>query len=100
MMNLDLEEVYTFKLTSGEELVGKVVSLTDSYVELSHPLSIAPNHQGMGLMPSMFTAEPERNVRLNTSAVTMYGETVDAVRLKYIEATTGIATPSKKIVLG
>ncbi len=51
-------------------------------------------------MPSMFTAEPERNVRLNTNAVTMYGETVDAVRLKYIEATTGIATPSKKIVLG
>jgi hypothetical protein len=38
MMNLDLEEVYTFKLTSGEELVGKVVSLTDSYVELSHPI--------------------------------------------------------------
>ncbi len=100
MMNLNLEEVYTFKLTSGEELVGKVVSVNDSYVELSHPLSIAPNHQGMGLMPSMFTAEPDKNVRLNTNAVTMHGETVDAVRLKYIEATTGIATPSKKIVLG
>lgn len=100
MKQLELDEVYTFKLTSGEELVAKVVSQADDSVELSHPLSIAPNHQGMGLMPSMFTAEPEKTVWLNTSTVTMYGVTVDAIRSKYIEATTGIATPSKKIVLG
>jgi hypothetical protein len=100
MNKLELDEVYTFKLTSGEEMVAKVVAQTDSTVELSHPLSVAPNHQGMGLMPSMFTAEPDKNVQLNTNTVTMYGVTVDAIRSKYIEATTGIATPSKKIVLG
>lgn len=100
MNKLELDEVYTFKLTSGEEMVAKVVSQTDNTVELSHPLSVAPNHQGMGLMPSMFTAEPDKNVQLNTNTVTMYGVTVDAIRSKYIEATTGIATPSKKIVLG
>ena len=100
MKQLELDEVYTFKLASGEELVAKLVSQSDNSIELSHPLSVAPNHQGMGLMPSMFTAEPEKNVWLNTNTVTMYGVTVDAIRSKYIEATTGIATPSKKIVLG
>lgn len=100
MKQLELDEVYTFKLTSGEEVVAKVVSQNETAVELSHPLSVAPNHQGMGLMPSMFTAEPDHNAWLNTNTVTMYGVTVDSIRSKYIEATTGIATPSKKIVLG
>lgn len=100
MKNIELNEVYTFKLTSGEEVISKVVALNDTTMELSNPLSVAPNHQGMGLMPSMFTAEQDKNVTLNTNMVTMYAETADQVRIKYIEATTGITTASKKIVLG
>lgn len=100
MKNIELNEVYTFKLTSGEEVISKVVSINDTTMELSNPLSVAPNHQGMGLMPSMFTAEQDKNVTLNTNMVTMYAETADQVRIKYIEATTGITTASKKIVLG
>ena len=100
MKKLDLNEVYTFKLTSGEEVIAKVVDQTDTSVELSDPLSVAPNPQGMGLMPSMFTAEHDKNVMLNTNTVTMYSETADAIRIKYIEATTGITTASKKLILG
>lgn len=100
MKKLETNEVYTFKLSSGEEVIGKVVSQDDISIELGTPLSIAPNPQGMGLMPSMFTAEQDKNITLNTNTVTMYAETADAVRIKYIEATTGITTASKKIVLG
>ena len=100
MKNIELNEVYTFKLTSGEEVISKVVSINDTTMELSNPLSVAPNPQGMGLMPSMFTAEQDKNVTLNTNMITMYAVTADQVRIKYIEATTGITTASKKIVLG
>lgn len=100
MKNIELNEVYTFKLTSGEEVISKVVSIDENTMQLSNPLSVAPNPQGMGLMPSMFTAEQDKSVTLNTNMITMYAETADQVRIKYIEATTGITTASKKIVLG
>jgi hypothetical protein len=100
MKNIELNEVYTLKISSGEEVIGKIVGVSDGTLELSNPLSVAPNHQGMGLMPSMFTAEQDKNVMLNTNMVTMYAVTADQVRIKYIEATTGITTASKKIVLG
>lgn len=100
MKNIELNEVYTFKLNSGEEVISKVVGLEDNFVILSHPLSVAPNHQGMGLMPSLFTAEQDVKVELNTNSIAMYALSADQIRVKYIEATTGITTASKKIVLG
>lgn len=100
MNKLSVGEVYVFKLTSGEEVIGKVTSQGDDTVQLTHPLSVAPNPQGMGLMPSIFTADHDKPVELNTRTVTMWAECADQIRVKYIEATTGITTQSKKIVLG
>jgi hypothetical protein len=101
-MNISLNEIYSIKLMSGEELVGKVThrdAITGS-LTLNHPLSVAPGPHGMGLMPALFTAEPDGSIELNTSAITMYAVTADQVRIKYIEATTGITTASKKILVG
>lgn len=100
MKNIQVGEVYTFKLNSGEEVVAKVAAVDGGQIELSDPLSVAPNPQGMGLMPTMFTADQEKNAILNTNTVALYAESADAIRSKYIEATTGIATTSKKLILG
>ena len=100
MKQLETNEVYTFKITSGEEIISKVLSQTENTIVLSDPLSVAPNQHGIGLMPSMFTVDNEKPVELNTNTITMYGVTVDQVRIKYIEATTGITTASKKILVG
>ncbi len=99
-MNLELNQVYTFKLNSGEELVAKVVKINEKTLELNDPLVVAPNHQGMGLLPGMFTADHDKTVELNTNSITMYAPTSDSIVSKYLEATTGIATPSKKLILG
>lgn len=95
-----VDTVYTFKLNSGEELIAKLQSVADTFVVIEEPVSIAPGPQGMGLVPSMFTADPKETVRLNTSSVSLFAETEDNVKMKYLEATTGIKVPSKKIVLG
>lgn len=99
-MNIDVNEVYSFKLSSGEELIAKVLRVTDNYMYLSSPVSVAPGPQGLGLVPSMFTADNDEEVRLNTDTVTLFAQTEDNVKMKYLEALTGIKVPSKKLILG
>lgn len=99
-MNINENEVYTFKLTSGEELIAKVTGKDSDFVYISEPLSVAPGPQGMGLVQSVFTSEEGAKVSLNIKNVTMIVDTADAIRQKYIETTTGISVPSKKIVMG
>lgn len=99
-LNIVEGQVYTFKLSSGEEVVAKVKSAGSGYVVIEEPVSIAPGPQGMGLVPSMFTAGSKEEVRLNTNSVSMYASTEDNVKMKYLEATTGIKVPEKKILVG
>jgi hypothetical protein len=97
---LELNTVYTFKLNSGEELVAKVVQAGGEFIIIEQPVSIAPTQQGMQLIPSIFTGDPKSQVKLNTSSVSMVVSTEDSVKMKYLEATTGIKVPEKKLILG
>lgn len=99
-MEIKENETYTFKLNSGEELIAKVLTATDNYILITSPVSVAPGPQGMGLMPSLFTSDQRGNVRLNTNSISLVADTEEAVKLKYIEATTGLQVPSKKMILG
>lgn len=100
-MNLKTDEIYTFKLNSGEELIAKVIAATDLYLTISEPVSIGPSPGGgLGLVPSMFTYNNRENVRLNTSSLALVAETDENVKTKYIEATTGLQVPGKKVLLG
>ena len=100
-MTLEVGKVYTFKMNSGEEVVAKYSSeAVGDYINVTEPVSIAPGPQGMGLVPSMFTADPSQSVTINTNSIAMYAATEDSVKMKYIEATTGIKIPDKKIIMG
>lgn len=101
-MNLEQGKTYTFKLNSGEELIAKVVDIftEENTVTITDPVSIAPAQNGMQMIPSMFTAEPGSSVTLNTNSIAMYASTEDSVKMKYLEATTGIKVPDKKIIMG
>jgi hypothetical protein len=92
--------VYTFKLNSGEELIAKVTQAGGDFIVIEEPVSIAPTQQGMQMIPSVFTADPKGEFKLNTTSIALYAQTDDSVRMKYLEATTGIKVPDKKIVLG
>ena len=92
--------VYTFIMNSGEEMVAKVKQSGGEWIVLEDPVSIAPGPQGMGLVPSLFTADPQEEIQLNTSSVSLVSKTDDSVRMKYLEATTGIKVPEKKILVG
>ena len=97
---IEPNKVYTFKLNSGEELIAKVIQAGSEFIQIEEPVSIAPTQQGMQMIPSVFTANPKAEFKLNTSSVAIYAETDDSVRMKYLEATTGIKVPDKKLILG
>lgn len=99
-MKFETGTVYTIKITSGEEMIAKVTAVNEDFLEIEEPVSIAPSQQGLGFVPSVFTADPKGKFMLNTKNITVYGETDDAIKMKYLEATTGIKVPDKKIVLG
>lgn len=101
-MNFPINEVVTFKMTSGEEIIAKVVQVetgTD-FIVIDEPVAIAHGPQGIGLVPGLFTADTKQKVRLNTKNINLFAHTEDAVKVKYIQAITGITVPEKKIVMG
>jgi hypothetical protein len=83
-------EVITFKLTSGEELVAKLIDDGAAYYKLSRPMVIGMGQQGPGLMPYLFTVHPDKEVKLNKSVVAMAEATDKQFADQFIQSTTGI----------
>ena len=52
------------------------------------------------MVPSLFTADMDSEIRLNTSAITVSAIPAEEIQVKYIEATTGLVVPEKKVILG
>lgn len=84
-------EVITLKLTSGEEIVAKLVEETPTYYKLSRPMVIGMGQQGPGLMPYLFTVSPEKEVKLLKTTITLAEATDKTFADQFIQSTTGIA---------
>jgi hypothetical protein len=99
-MKLEPQTIYSFKLTSGEEIVARVTDCEEHSLRISDPVSVVQGPQGMGLLPSFFTADPNKHPQLNTQAIVLVSETDAKVAARYQEATSGIKIAPKSLVLG
>ena len=100
-MNIELDQVYTFKLTNADELVAKIVGITDNSYIVSQPLSAVPTEKGIQLVFTVFTGNPKENATINKAAVAMICQTREEVCDHYLEATTGIKAVRKpSIIMG
>jgi hypothetical protein len=84
-------EVITLKLTSGEELVAKLVEDGAAYYKLKNPQVIGMGPKGPGLMPYLFTVNPDKEIKLSKTTVTVAEATDKAFADQFIQSTTGIA---------
>jgi hypothetical protein len=84
-------EVITLKLTSGEEIVAKLVDDGPLHYKLSSPQVIGMGPKGPGLMPYLFTVDPKKEIKLNKNTVTVAEATDKEFADQFIQATTGIA---------
>ena len=101
-MQVEINQVYTFKLTNADELVAKIVVITDDAYTVTQPLSAVPTEKGIQLIFTVFTGDPKQNITINKTAIAMICQTREEVCDHYLEATTGIKAVrnSGKILLG
>lgn len=83
-------EIVTLKLTSGEELVAKLLEDGPSFIKLSKPLVLSMSPQGIGMVPYLFTVSPDKEIKLNRGTVTVIEVTEKSFADQYIQGTTGI----------
>jgi hypothetical protein len=99
-MNIETDQIYTFKLNTGEELVARLVESHSDHMIIEHPILTVLSPQGLQMMPGLFSANMDKKLRLNNSSWAMIAETRDDVRDSWIQATTGIAPVRKQIITG
>lgn len=84
-------DILGFKMNSGEEILAKLVSETDTYFEVNKPLTLIPTGQGLALNQSMLCVDLNKvNVHLSKSTVAMSGPARKEFADEYIKGTTGI----------
>ena len=99
-MSVEVGKTYTMRMGYGEEIVAKVTAFDSSTLTLSKPVAVVPGQQGIQLMNSLFTADPESEVTVNISSVAMIAPVREDVGDSYLEATTGIKPVRSKILMG
>ena len=97
---IEVGKTYTMRMGYGEEIVAKIISIDADTYTLSKPVAVVPGQQGIQLMNSLFTADPEAEVTVNKSSVAMIAPVREDVGDSYLEATTGIKPVRSKILMG
>ena len=82
-------EVVTVKLTTGEELIARFEEDAGGDLITSKPVVLAPGAQGIGMVPWIMSAEPDK-VKINSSNILTYATTQKEIADKYIEMTSSI----------
>jgi hypothetical protein len=83
-------EVVTIKTTAGEEIVAKLVADSPSHVKVRKPLCLTATKDGIGLVPFLFTTDPDAEITINKNTVMVLEPTIKDAADRYTEQTTGI----------
>lgn len=90
---LNLGEIYTLKLVTGEEIITKLAGVDDSEYSISKPLVLSMTGQGVAMTPFLFTAEIKGVIAIPKHAVIAVASTDKQTASQYIQGTTSIMTP-------
>jgi hypothetical protein len=77
-------------MASGEELIAKLAEDGASYYKLNRPMSLSMGPQGIGMIPFMLTANHDKDLKLQKTAVSAIETTDKQFADAYIQQTTGI----------
>jgi hypothetical protein len=84
-------EVVTFKLVTGEELIGKLGEETATHYVIERPLALVMSQKGLGLQPWLFTVNPDKTIRFPKEKVIVLEATMEEMSKNYLSGTSGIA---------
>ena len=83
-------DIVSFKLSSGEEVVGRYEEETDTVYKVSKPLMLIHTPEGIGFGPYMMTVDAESKITININNVIGMAKTEANFAKTYIEGTTGL----------
>jgi hypothetical protein len=83
-------EVVTIKTTAGEEIVAKLIEEGPISVKVSKPLCLTATKDGIGLVPFLFTTDPDAEISINRNTIMVLAPTIKDAADRYTEQTTGI----------
>ena len=86
----DQDDIVTFKIVNGDEIVAKIVEESDDAFTVIKPCTVMPSQQGLGLLQSLFTSDLNKSIRLEKRHVMMHAPTIKDMQNHYIKTTTGI----------
>jgi hypothetical protein len=96
----DVGDVISIKISSGEELVAKLVSISSTDFILNRPLALGMTQQGPAFTPYMVTVDFKHDdLTLARNHVVAVTKTVEQVKQSYTQSVTGIAMPEKPSVI-
>lgn len=91
-------QIISMKLTSGDEVVGKVSGQTADGITLSKPVILAASRDGLAMVPFMMTADPDGEYLFKTNNIMCIVNTNQQVSDAYFQSVTGI-TPVRNSIL-
>lgn len=83
--------VVTIKLVTGEEVLAQYQDETNEFINISKPMQISMNQQGIGLLPLLFSVDQESSIKIRQSSVISITPSHKDFANQYLSATTGIA---------
>ena len=83
-MKVELNQVYTLKIANGDEIVTKITEESDTTYTVVRPLTVVPGPQGINMMNSLFTADPDKNVTINKLQVSVIAPSREEVCDSYL----------------
>lgn len=84
-------DVVSVKLIGGEEVIARFESEDDKELTINKPMSVVPGPQGLGMMPWMFLANTEQDLKLRQNTIVAIAKPKKEAADQYLQGTTGIA---------
>lgn len=84
-------DTISLKLSSGEEIIGRLEEETDKYFQVRKPMVLIAQPEGLGLAPFMFSVSPEGKFRVQANSVSCVAKTEEQISKQYTSQTSGIA---------
>jgi hypothetical protein len=85
-------EIVTIKITTGDEIIARLVEIKDNEYVISKPLALMATETGIGLAPFAFTISPDTKIPINRSTVVFCAKTDPGTAKTYIENTSSLHT--------
>lgn len=101
---VEINDIVTIKLLSGEEIVGRLNERSADSIFLSKPIRVimepmGNNQVGLSMLPVLASASEVNSVQFPLAGLAIRPlKTSDEVRSNYLQITTGLVTPTREQV--